>query len=679
MKTLKLFSLLLFGLLFVNIAMAEPSPLTHNQELNAEVWINETTTNVNWSNNSGLLDGYDSSYFYPYSNPLNFITNLTGFTTDDLNEGLTNKYANQTKENHGETAYLWGNHATEGYLTSESDPSFDITFDNSLVGWWDMSDYDGSILYDKTGNNNLTNVNGTYVLNNGFRGKGLFSNESQQFFNFTTFNNIPLGNKSRALSVWLKSDEETINSYFGFSGAPLGGGNGNGFMINWEENAISVTFGGHRLSTPPGELELGVWYHVIAMLPEGANDTNDLEIFINGINKTSDLTTVGGSGYPHLLDTLPAGGIGGCTGQTTTFNGSIDDAMIFNRSLNSTEISELFQLGLLDHQTNISRIYASEYVSSKSGAFTYLNALFGRITNATIGFLEAMNLQIYGGNLLGTLYLGSGETYYLNNGGSAYFGYFQADYFDVDEGYFNYLSAYQSSFYSLSYYTSDPETMGWIPTNRERIKAFAKDFMAYEGGTMDFFNNETQCYEVFVPSTGTFYQDRCLKDMVVVETTTPIPTAPHEKKYRIDPLSGNLETYNIPTNENVYSLTSEVQLNETTGEFYKNISGTIVYFNEYSTGISYVKGDIFVYKGEVYEVLQSHTSQSNWIPSKTPSLYKIKVFTNLNEISEWVQPTGATDCYEIGALVIFQGQVYQSLIDCNVWSPSTYPAGWEAQ
>jgi hypothetical protein len=43
---------------------------------------------------------------------------------------------------------------------------------------------------------------------------------------------------------------------------------------------------------------------------------------------------------------------------------------------------------------------------------------------------------------------------------------------------------------------------------------------------------------------------------------------------------------------------------------------------------------------------------------------------------EWVQPTGAHDAYQKGDRVTFQGSVYESLIDANVWSPSAYPAGW---
>jgi hypothetical protein len=43
---------------------------------------------------------------------------------------------------------------------------------------------------------------------------------------------------------------------------------------------------------------------------------------------------------------------------------------------------------------------------------------------------------------------------------------------------------------------------------------------------------------------------------------------------------------------------------------------------------------------------------------------------------EWVQPTGAHDAYNIGDRVTFQGAVYESLINGNVWSPAVYPAGW---
>lgn len=44
---------------------------------------------------------------------------------------------------------------------------------------------------------------------------------------------------------------------------------------------------------------------------------------------------------------------------------------------------------------------------------------------------------------------------------------------------------------------------------------------------------------------------------------------------------------------------------------------------------------------------------------------------------EYVQPTGAHDCYNVGNKVTYNGQHYASLINGNVWSPAVYPAGWQ--
>lgn len=46
------------------------------------------------------------------------------------------------------------------------------------------------------------------------------------------------------------------------------------------------------------------------------------------------------------------------------------------------------------------------------------------------------------------------------------------------------------------------------------------------------------------------------------------------------------------------------------------------------------------------------------------------------EVPEWVQPTGGHDAYNTGDRVTFEGAVYTSAIDGNVWSPTDYPAGW---
>ena len=98
-------------------------------------------------------------------------------------------------------------------------------------------------------------------------------------------------------------------------------------------------------------------------------------------------------------------------------------------------------------------------------------------------------------------------------------------------------------------------------------------------------------------------------------------------------------------------------------------------FKEYSVGSFYVVGDIFSLDNQLYQVLQAHTSQEDWMPDQTPALYK--PIAPPTVIPEWTQPTGAHDAYSIGDKVIFKGVVYESLINGNTWSPTVYPRGWK--
>lgn len=89
----------------------------------------------------------------------------------------------------------------------------------------------------------------------------------------------------------------------------------------------------------------------------------------------------------------------------------------------------------------------------------------------------------------------------------------------------------------------------------------------------------------------------------------------------------------------------------------------------------YVKGDKVLYNGVLYKVLQNHTSQEGWTPTFASSLFA-KVLTSEGEILDWEQPD-STNPYMKGDKVKYNGKVYESLIDNNVWSPDGYPAGWK--
>lgn len=89
----------------------------------------------------------------------------------------------------------------------------------------------------------------------------------------------------------------------------------------------------------------------------------------------------------------------------------------------------------------------------------------------------------------------------------------------------------------------------------------------------------------------------------------------------------------------------------------------------------YVKDDKVLYNNVLYKVLQNHTSQETWTPTSAPSLFA-KVLTSEGEILEWEQPS-STNPYMKGDKVKYNGKVYESVIDNNVWSPEAYPQGWK--
>ena len=98
-------------------------------------------------------------------------------------------------------------------------------------------------------------------------------------------------------------------------------------------------------------------------------------------------------------------------------------------------------------------------------------------------------------------------------------------------------------------------------------------------------------------------------------------------------------------------------------------------YDNYQVGKSYKADDVFKYENKLYRVIQEHTSQDDWIPSELPALYLSMMPENV--IPEWVQPSGGHDAYNVGDKVIYEGNVYESIIDGNTWSPADNLQGWK--
>ena len=92
------------------------------------------------------------------------------------------------------------------------------------------------------------------------------------------------------------------------------------------------------------------------------------------------------------------------------------------------------------------------------------------------------------------------------------------------------------------------------------------------------------------------------------------------------------------------------------------------------------KADTALYAGKTW---RTKVDNNVWEPAAGSLWDEIDAQGNVvvppaNEYPQWVQPTGGHDAYKIGDKVTFNGQRYTSKINGNVWSPTAYPAGWQA-
>ena len=97
-------------------------------------------------------------------------------------------------------------------------------------------------------------------------------------------------------------------------------------------------------------------------------------------------------------------------------------------------------------------------------------------------------------------------------------------------------------------------------------------------------------------------------------------------------------------------------------------------FPAWVTTFAYAANAICTHGGKIYRCLQAHTSQDDWTPDVSASLWK-EIGDPTAEWPAWSQPIGAVDAYATGDKVSHNDKHWVSTCDSNVWEPGVY--GWE--
>lgn len=207
---------------------------------------------------------------------------------------------------------------------------------DGLVGWWKFDEGSGTTAADSSGNGNHgTLINGpTWVAGRVGSGALSFSGSSAQYVDFGNAASLNL-TAALTMACWVK-----FAVVGGFGQTFLNKNEGGGYGIICDNtpgaNRIETFFYINGAYANAGEAwsnySPGTWYHICATF-----DGVDTKFYRDGSLKQ----TVARSGTISTVAYPLCAGVNPGAIYSQYFNGAIDDARIYNRVLNSTEIAAL--------------------------------------------------------------------------------------------------------------------------------------------------------------------------------------------------------------------------------------------------------------------------------------------------------------------------------------------------
>ena len=144
----------------------------------------------------------------------------------------------------------------------------------------------------------------------------------------------------------------------------------------------------------PTPITFGQWYHAVVILKDNEDGTYENKLYLNGTLKGSGENS-SGSVWKNSSGNLYVGGYK-WTSTISSFNGSIDEVRVYNRSLSASEIAEIYRNGLQSNERLIRDGLVSWYdFEPGSNASQLVDKAYGinngTIINATWSSLEAQS------------------------------------------------------------------------------------------------------------------------------------------------------------------------------------------------------------------------------------------------------------------------------------------------
>ena len=190
----------------------------------------------------------------------------------------------------------------------------------------------GNTTFDYTTNNNDGRVDGAiWNSTGGFDNLGAYEFDGiDDMINGTLVN--PIGFENFSISLWFKTAHDTTGSEFMWANGG-GGGPIDSELFMASNGGIRSRIDGQTIISTSG-FDDQLWHQAIFVADRGGNG----QMFVDGVVSGAAVDISGQNDNVSRTTFFIGNRISG----TNAFNGSIDEVMIFNRTLNTTEVAEMY-------------------------------------------------------------------------------------------------------------------------------------------------------------------------------------------------------------------------------------------------------------------------------------------------------------------------------------------------
>lgn len=151
---------------------------------------------------------------------------------------------------------------------------------------------------------------------------------------------LPTGNSARTIEGWFNPDGDESQTFFTYGPNESGGR----VSITADADGVAVAVGGHNYGRQ--DLSLAGWHHAAVVLPNGATESDEWLLYLDG----AELTGLSGlAGGPKTIDTTDFNpSIGTASNNNTIwYSGLIDEVAAYDRALSAGEIQDHYEAAVL--------------------------------------------------------------------------------------------------------------------------------------------------------------------------------------------------------------------------------------------------------------------------------------------------------------------------------------------